>query len=64
MAWSLGEDSADWSHIRQMAREIAKGGLGIATASDSNMPVDTGGYMHTEIAHYCAVQTATIQRIP
>jgi len=51
MAWSLGEDSADWSHVRQMAKEIAKGGLGLTTASDSNMPVD--GYMHDEIADYC-----------
>ncbi|KAH7361149.1 glycoside hydrolase superfamily [Pyrenochaeta sp. MPI-SDFR-AT-0127] len=24
MAWSLGEDSYDWSHIRQMAAELAK----------------------------------------
>ena len=51
MAWSLGEDSADWSHIRQMAKEVAKVGLGSATASDSNEPVD--GYMYDEIAHYC-----------
>ncbi|KAI4953282.1 hypothetical protein J4E86_006823 [Alternaria arbusti] len=51
MAWSLGEDSADWSHIRQMAKEVAKVGLGLATASDSNMPVD--GYMYDEITHYC-----------
>ncbi|KAI4614017.1 hypothetical protein J4E80_006707 [Alternaria sp. BMP 0032] len=51
MAWSLGEDSADWSHIRQMAKEVAKGGLGSATASDSNEPVDD--YMHDEIADYC-----------
>lgn len=26
MAWSLGEDSYDWSHIRQMAAELAKRG--------------------------------------
>jgi hypothetical protein len=25
MAWSLGEDSFDWSHIRAMAKELAKG---------------------------------------
>ncbi|KAI4931293.1 hypothetical protein J4E85_003883 [Alternaria conjuncta] len=51
MAWSLGEDSADWSHIRQMAKEVAKVGLGSATASGSNEPVD--GYLYDEIAHYC-----------
>ncbi|KAI4915048.1 hypothetical protein J4E90_005085 [Alternaria incomplexa] len=51
MAWSLGEDSADWSHIRQMAREVAKDGLGLTTTSDSNMPVD--GSMYDEITHYC-----------
>ena len=51
MAWSLGADSADWSHIRQMAKEVAKVGLGSATASDSNEPVD--GYMYDEIADYC-----------
>ncbi|KAI4622221.1 hypothetical protein J4E83_004961 [Alternaria metachromatica] len=54
MAWSLGEDSADWGHIRQMAKEVVKGGLGLTTASDSNMPVDAGGgYLYDEIAHYC-----------
>jgi hypothetical protein len=38
MAWSLGEDSADWSHIRHMAREVAKSGFGLAAASDSILP--------------------------
>lgn len=28
MAWSLGEDSYDWSHIRAMSAELAKGGYG------------------------------------
>jgi hypothetical protein len=28
MAWSLGEDSFDWSHIKAMADELAKGGYG------------------------------------
>lgn len=28
MAWSLGEDSFDWSHIRQMASELEKGNSG------------------------------------
>ncbi|KAI4710243.1 hypothetical protein J4E89_004694 [Alternaria sp. Ai002NY15] len=51
MAWSLGEDSADWSHIRHMAKEVAKVGLGSATANDSNEPVDD--YMYDEIADYC-----------
>jgi hypothetical protein len=39
MAWSLGEDSADWSHIRHMAREVAKSGLGLAVAGDSALPI-------------------------
>lgn len=26
MAWSLGEDSHDWSHIKQIARELGDGG--------------------------------------
>jgi chitinase len=26
MAWSLGEDSNDWSHIKQMAKELKNGG--------------------------------------
>ncbi|KAI4639963.1 hypothetical protein J4E93_008762 [Alternaria ventricosa] len=51
MAWSLGEDSADWSHIRHMAKEVAKGGLGLTTASDSNEPVDRD--MYAELTHYC-----------
>ncbi|KAI4932272.1 uncharacterized protein J4E92_004172 [Alternaria infectoria] len=51
MAWSLGEDSADWSHIRQMAKEVAKVGLGLTTASDSNEPVDRD--MYDELTHYC-----------
>jgi hypothetical protein len=46
MAWSLGEDSLDWSHIRQMANEVAKGGLGLVTASDSVLPID--GYVHAQ----------------
>jgi chitinase len=28
MAWSLGEDSFDWSHIAAMSSELAKGGYG------------------------------------
>ena len=28
MAWSLGEDSFDWSHIKAMADELEKGGYG------------------------------------
>jgi hypothetical protein len=28
MAWSLGEDSYDWSHIKTMAKELGKGGYG------------------------------------
>ncbi|KAL5120800.1 hypothetical protein ACEQ8H_001281 [Pleosporales sp. CAS-2024a] len=28
MAWSLGEDSFDWSHIAAMRKELAKGGFG------------------------------------
>jgi chitinase len=31
MAWSLGEDSFDWSHVRRMAMEGAKGGSNTAT---------------------------------
>jgi hypothetical protein len=31
MAWSLGEDSYDWSHVRRMAGEVAKGGYAQAT---------------------------------
>ncbi|KAI4667006.1 uncharacterized protein J4E79_001687 [Alternaria viburni] len=53
MAWSLGEDSANWRHIRHMAKEVAKVGLGSATASDSNVPVDARGYMYDQIALYC-----------
>jgi chitinase len=30
MAWSLGEDSFDWSHIKTMASELKKGGQGTA----------------------------------
>lgn len=33
MAWSLGEDSYDWSHIKQIAAELQKGGYGGASAA-------------------------------
>jgi chitinase len=35
MAWSLGEDSYDWSHIRAMARELEKGGYGTPSPHQS-----------------------------
>ncbi|KAJ4374761.1 hypothetical protein N0V83_001837 [Neocucurbitaria cava] len=35
MAWSLGEDSYDWSHIRAMATELAKDGSSTQVAEDS-----------------------------
>jgi hypothetical protein len=43
MAWSLGEDSYDWSHIRRMASEIAKNdysqvALANVNASSTGMP--------------------------
>lgn len=39
MAWSLGEDSADWSHIKQMAKELASGGY-TAPAQNSEQNED------------------------
>jgi chitinase len=35
MAWSLGEDSYDWSHIKTMARELAKDGHAGGGAADT-----------------------------
>ena len=36
MAWSLGEDSYDWSHIKKISEELAKGGYGASAAVGGN----------------------------
>ncbi|KAH8725449.1 glycoside hydrolase superfamily [Phaeosphaeriaceae sp. PMI808] len=40
MAWSLGEDSFDWSHIAQMTKELGKSGGGSEYKDDKAYPVN------------------------
>ncbi|KAF1915773.1 glycoside hydrolase superfamily, partial [Ampelomyces quisqualis] len=42
MAWSLGEDSADWSHVRKMADELKKGGYKTPGRPAPKPMVDSG----------------------
>jgi chitinase len=44
MAWSLGEDSYDWSHIRQISAELGKGGYGSYEPATENPSQD-----HTDV---------------
>jgi chitinase len=53
MAWSLGEDSFDWSHVRQMTREVAKDGYGqAASAASVDVPStgETSEEMHSPVS--------------
>jgi hypothetical protein len=38
MAWSLGEDSFDWSHIKTIAKELAKGSIRVASKPAPKKP--------------------------
>jgi hypothetical protein len=40
MAWSLGEDSADWSHIGKISEELGKGGYATPGSDDGGEEVE------------------------
>jgi hypothetical protein len=61
MAWSLGEDSYDWSHIRRMASEVAKDGydqVALANVDASSSEMTPSAPVNSDAPSSSAVQSA------